>query len=148
MTREGRHMSLKLSPVKRVKYCILKAFANQGYSGVPVNADTYTNYFYIKGTYSGTITLQLVGNSTGTIYASHNVTVASNSSAWTYVDTSFTSTQSPDGSNVWRLLFDSSQVKGSSLWFDLVQLFPTTYHARYNGIRNDVGQFLEAIGGS
>jgi alpha-L-arabinofuranosidase len=92
--------------------------------------------------------LQLVGSSSGTVFASHDVTVASNSSAWTYVDTSYTATQSPDGNNVWQLLFDGSKVAGSALWFDLVQLFPVTYHQRYNGIRNDVGEFLEAIGGS
>lgn len=123
-------------------------FSNSGYAGVPVNAGTYANYFYIKGNYSGTVTLQLVGSTSGTVFASHDVTVSSTSAAWTYVETSFTASQSPDGDNVWQLLFDGSKVAGSSLWFDLVQLFPETYHGRFNGIRNDVGEFLEAIGGS
>ncbi|TVY19987.1 putative alpha-L-arabinofuranosidase A [Lachnellula arida] len=120
-------------------------FSNSGYDGVPVDAGTYANCFYIKGNYSGTVTLQLVGSTSGTVFASHDVTFTS-STAWTYVETGFTA--SPDGRHLWQLLFDGSKVAGSSLWFDLVQLFPETYHGRFNGICNDVGEFLEAIGGS
>jgi alpha-N-arabinofuranosidase len=105
-------------------------FSNAGYNGVPVNADTYANYFFVKGTYSGTVTLQLVGSTSGIVYATHNITVASNSSAFTFVETSFTSNQSPDGNNVWSLTFDAAKVAGSSLNFALPQLFPVTYHAR------------------
>jgi alpha-N-arabinofuranosidase len=65
------------------------------------------------------------------VYASHNVTVTSTSSDFTYVDTSYTSTQAPDGNNVWRLRFEASQVEGGSLWFGLPQLFPVTYFARF-----------------
>lgn len=106
-------------------------FANTGYNGVPVLETTYDNYFWIKGTYSGTVTLQLVGSGSGNVYASHNITVDSNSTAFTYYEASFTSTESPDGSNEWQLLFDATEVAGSSLNFGLVQLFPPTYHNRY-----------------
>ena len=106
-------------------------FSNSGYNGVPVNLDTYANYFWIKGAYSGTVILDLVGGTSGIVYATHNVTVTSVAGSFTYVDTSFSSTQSPDGSNVWRLRFDASQVAGSALNFALVQLFPVTYHARF-----------------
>nr|QEI10540.1 GH51 alpha-L-arabinofuranosidase [Evansstolkia leycettana] len=120
-------------------------FANTGYAGVPVVATTYANYFWMKGKYSGTINLRLVGTSSGIVYASHNITVHSTDSQFTYYDTSFTSSASPDGNNEWQLLFDGSQVAGSSLNFGLVQLFPPTYHSRYNGLRNDVASFLEEI---
>lgn len=120
-------------------------FSNSGYGGVPVNTDTYANYFWMKGTYSGTVTLSLVGASSGIVYASQALTVASTSSSFTYYATEYPVTQSPDGNNVWQLTFDGSKVAGSALWFDLVQLFPVTFHARYNGIRNDVGNFLQAI---
>lgn len=79
------------------------------------------------------------------MYASKNVTVASVAASFTYVDTTFASTQIPDGNNVRQLTFDGSKVAGSSLWFSLPQLFGVTYHARYNGIRMDVGNFLAAI---
>jgi len=105
-------------------------FSNSGYNGVPVNSDTYANYFWIKGTYSGTVTLELVGASSGIVYASKTVTVASNSSSFTYYETTYTSSQSPDGNNVWQLTFNGSEVAGSALYFGLVQLFPVTYHQR------------------
>jgi alpha-N-arabinofuranosidase len=123
-------------------------FSNSGYSGVPVNEDTYQSYFWIKGTYSGTITISLLGSSSGIVYGSSNITVTSTASTFTYVTTTFASSQSPDGDNVWQLTFDGSKVAGGSLWFGLVQLFPVTYHERFNGIRADVGDFLEAIGPS
>lgn len=123
-------------------------FSNSGYSGVPVNADTYQSYFWVKGSYTGTITISLVGSSSGIVYGSSDVTVTSTAAKFTYVTTTFASSQSPDGDNVWQLTFDGGKVVGSSLWFALVQLFPVTYHERFNGIRADVGNLLEAIGPS
>lgn len=103
----------------------------------------------MKGAYSGTITIKLVGAASGIVYATSNITVASSATAFTYYTSTLTSTQSPDGNNLWTLTFDSSKVaSGGSLWFGLVQLFPVTYHARYNGLRNDIATFLSAIGGS
>lgn len=107
-------------------------FANTGYEGVPVTAQTYATYFYVKGTYSGTLEVQLVGTSSGTVYASQSVTVSSTSSSFTYITiTNLVATASPDGNNQYQILFDSSKVQGSSLNFGLPQLFPVTYHARY-----------------
>jgi alpha-L-arabinofuranosidase len=106
-------------------------FANTGYNGVPVFETTYANYFWMKGTYSGIVTLKLVGSESEVVYASQNITVNSNSSAFSYYETSFSSTESPDGNNEWQLLFDASKVAGSSLNFGLVQLFPPTYNNRY-----------------
>lgn len=97
---------------------------------MPVNLDTYANYFWIKGSYSGIITLSLVGSSSGIVYASQNVTVQSTAAEFTYVQITYASTQSPDGDNVWQLTFDGSKVAGGALWFSLVQLFPVTYHER------------------
>jgi alpha-N-arabinofuranosidase len=106
-------------------------FSNSGYGGVEVNLDTYANYFWIKGAYSGIVQLQLVGSTSGIIYAIQNLTITSVTSEFTYIVTKFTSLQSPDRNNVWRLLFDGSQVAGSSLWFSLPRLFGVTYFARF-----------------
>lgn len=65
-----------------------------------------------------------------TTYANATVAVNSNSSAFTYYETSFTSTQSYESDNYWELTFDASKVAGSALNFDLVQLYPTTYQDR------------------
>ena len=104
-------------------------FSNTGYLGVPVNQDIYANSFWIKGNYVGTVTVSLYGPS-GRAYGSKDIIVKSNSSAFTYYETTFTSTQSYESDNAWRLTFDGAQVAGSALNFGLVQLFPTTYHAR------------------
>ncbi|KAK6607674.1 alpha-n-arabinofuranosidase a [Botrytis cinerea] len=120
-------------------------FSNAGYLGVPVNADTYANYFWIKGSYSGSVTLSLVGVASGTVYATKTITVNSVATSFTYYETTYQSTQAPDGNNVWKLTFDGAKVAGSALNFGLPQLFPVTFHKRYNGIRNDVGNFLQAL---
>ncbi|KAJ5692309.1 glycoside hydrolase [Penicillium macrosclerotiorum] len=123
----------------------LVGFANEGYNGVPVLDTTYFNSFYMKGDYSGDVTVRLVGNSTGIVYATQNVTVDSTASKFTLYEISFVSTESPDANNVWQLLFDASQVSGSSLNFGLAQLFPPTYNGRENGLRDDVASFLAEI---
>ncbi|RAH78090.1 glycoside hydrolase [Aspergillus japonicus CBS 114.51] len=120
-------------------------FANTGYNGVPVLDTTYTNSFYIKGAYSGTVNLRLVGTSSGIVYADHNITVKSTTSKFTAYKTTFTSSQSADADNEWQLRFDASKVAGKSLNFGLVQLFPPTYKSRQNGLRNDVASFLAEI---
>ena len=97
---------------------------------MPVNAEKYANYFWMKGDYSGNIILQLVGASSGTVYASKTINVHSASSSFTYYETTYTSTQAPDGNNIWTLTFEGASVAGGALYFDLVQLFPVTYHAR------------------
>lgn len=110
-------------------------FSNSGYLGVPVNDDTYANYFWMKGDYSGSVTLQLVGASSGTVYASNTIRVDSVSTEFTYYQTSYASAQAPDGNNTWTLTFDGASVAGGALYFDLVQLFPVTYHARFASTR-------------
>ena len=88
----------------------------------------------MQGTYSGTVTIGLVGVVDGIVYASSSITVDSIDSTFTEYETTFTSAQAPTGNNTWQLTFDASLVAGSSLWFDLVQLFPTTYFDRFVGL--------------
>ncbi|KAL2008439.1 hypothetical protein VTN00DRAFT_6633 [Thermoascus crustaceus] len=123
-------------------------FLNEGYWGIPVTGDTYSNYFWMKGDYKGTVTLQLVGVSSGTVYASKDLEVASTADNWTYYETSYGTTAAPDGNNVWQLLFDASEVAGSALYFDLVQLFPPTFHDRPNGLRPTIANALVDVQGS
>lgn len=75
------------------------------------------------------MTLSLIGPS-GTVYANKTLAIDSNSSAFTYYETSLTSTQSYESNNVWNLTFDAGKVAGSALNFDLVSLYPTTYKSR------------------
>ncbi|RAL65887.1 hypothetical protein DID88_005550 [Monilinia fructigena] len=121
-------------------------FSNDGYRGIPVNEDTYANYFWIKGAYSGPVKLSLVGIASGTVFANKIINVNSVANNFTYYETKYASSQAPDGNNVWRLTFDGSAVAGGALYFGLPQLFPTTFTIGiYNGIRKDVGEFLQAL---
>ena len=104
-------------------------FLNHGYNGVPVNKDTYFSAFYMKGNYKGDVIISLKGGS-GDAYASQNVTVNSGLGNFTYYELSLEATASPDGNNWWQLEFLADKVAGTSLWFDLIQLYPTTYHSR------------------
>ena len=116
-------------------------FLNHGYNGVPVNKDTYSTAFYVKGKYTGEMTISLQGK-TGTSYGSTSIQVNSNADSFTYYEAKIDATASPDGSNSWQLRFDSEKVTGNALWFDLIQLFPSTYHSRKNGLRPDIADFV------
>lgn len=83
----------------------------------------------MKGAYVGDVVLSLYGPS-GTVYATKTIAINSTASAFTYYETTFTSTQSYESNNLWKLTFDATMVAGSALYFDLVQLFPATYHTR------------------
>ena len=105
-------------------------FSNVGYDGIPVLAQRYVSYFYVKGEYSGALEVQLVGSSSGIVYASQSVMVSSTSSSFTYANVNLQSKASTDGNKQYQILFDASKVHGSSLNFGLPQLFPPTYHSR------------------
>lgn len=94
-----------------------------------MNADTYANYFWVKGNYDGDVTVSLYGPS-GTVYSSKTVHINSNSNTFSYCEATFTSSQSYESNNVWKVTFDASKLAGSSMNFALVQLFAVTYHAR------------------
>lgn len=107
-------------------------FANTGYAGVPVINATYQNSFWMKGEYNGTVTVQLVGSSSGEIFVTHNLSVESSREEFRRFETSFNSTRAAeDGDNEWRLLFDAALTNGSFLNLGLVELFPPTYKGRY-----------------
>ncbi|KAJ5708236.1 hypothetical protein N7488_008037 [Penicillium malachiteum] len=120
-------------------------FANTGYNGVPVSNATYNSSFWMSGTYSGTISLQLIGSHSGIVYADHNLTVESTESNFTQFKTTFNSSASPDGDNEWHLTFDGEKVAGSALNFGYIELFPPTYHGRENGLREDLATVFEKV---
>ncbi|KAJ5733607.1 Arabinosidase A [Penicillium malachiteum] len=121
---------------------------NAGYWGIPVDGSEHQTYFWIKGDISGDITASLVGNGTGTVYGSTSIPVSSNSDNFTYVEVSLSTEKAPDGDVYFELSLDGADVAGSSLYFGLVQLFPTTYKNRYNGLQPRIANVLEAVGAS
>ncbi|KAJ5651778.1 Arabinosidase A [Penicillium longicatenatum] len=118
---------------------------NAGYWGIPVDGSEHQTYFWVKGDLSGDITARLVGNGTGTVYGSTAIPVTSTADSFTYIDASLSTTKAPDGNVYYELSLDASAVAGSSLYFGLVQLFPTTYKNRYNGLQPRIANVLEAV---
>lgn len=139
-------------------------FTNEGYWGIPVDGSTFQNYFWIKGEFSNNVTVRLIGNNTGTEYASTSFTVSSKADEFTHVNVSFPTTKAPDGNVLYELTVDGESIAGNSLYFGLVQLFQETYHSRlvilyfisirdsnsyrYNGLKPQLAKTLESVKGS
>lgn len=105
-------------------------FSNEGYWGVPVKKDTYACYFWVEGAYSGAVTLKLVSAVDGTVFGTKAVMVASVATKWTYYEATFTASAAPNGDNIFVVTVDGAKVAGGSIYFNLFQLFPVTYHKR------------------
>lgn len=103
---------------------------NDGYWGIPVDGSDFQTYFWIKGDLKSSITARLVGNGTGTEYASTTIPISSNSKDFTKFDASFPTKKAPNGDVYFELSLNASEVAGSSIYFGLVELFPQTYKNR------------------
>ncbi|KAE8416094.1 Arabinosidase A [Aspergillus pseudocaelatus] len=123
-------------------------FTNEGYWGVPVDGSEFLNTFWIKGDFSGDITVRLVGNNTGTEYGSTKISPSSNSGNFTQVTAKIPTKKAPDGAVLYELTVDGASIGGSSLNFGLFELFPETYKSRSNGLKPQVAQPLADMKGS
>ena len=121
-------------------------FSNEGYWGIPVDGSEFQSAFWIKGEFSGDITVRLVGNYTGTEYASKTFSQESKADEFTKATVKFPTEKAPDGAVLYEVTVDGSAVQGSSLYFGFVELFPETYKSRCvspswsRGEANCVGQ--------
>lgn len=113
-------------------------FINSGYWGVPVDGSTYSHSIYIRGDYSGDMTFSLIGNSSGTVFGQSTFHVDSVSDSYTLFNATATTTETSETDVSYHLVFDAGLVAGSSLWFALPQLYPTTFNNRYGGMPSAV----------
>jgi alpha-N-arabinofuranosidase len=120
---------------------------NDGFWGIPVRPDTtYTGSFYAKSDSAGLpVTVSLVNDQTGRSAAT--ATVSGLTGEWKqYTFTLQTGTlktgQASASSNNHLLL---TIARPATVWFDLVSLFPPTYHNRPNGNRIDLMEKLAAM---
>lgn len=104
---------------------------NEGYWGIPVDGSEFKSSFWIKGDYSGDITVRLVGNYTGTEYGSATITHTSTADNFTQASVKFPTTKAPDGNVLYELTVDGSVAAGSSLNFGYLTLFGETYKSRF-----------------
>ncbi|KAE8349232.1 Arabinosidase A [Aspergillus coremiiformis] len=122
-------------------------FSNEGYWGIPVDGSEFLNTFWIKGDFSGDITVRLVGSNTGIEYGSTKITQSSHSGNFTKVSATIPTKKAPDGAVLYQLTVDGAAVRGS-LNFGLLELFPQTFKSRPNGLKPQLAQPLDAVKGS
>ncbi|PYI01093.1 Arabinosidase A [Aspergillus sclerotiicarbonarius CBS 121057] len=121
---------------------------NEGYWGIPVDGTESQSSFWIKGDYSGNITIRLVGNYTGIEYGSTTFTHTSTAHNFTQATAKFPTTKAPDGNVLYELTVDGSVAAGSSLNFGYLTLFGETYKSRENGLKPQIAKVLADVKGS
>ncbi len=115
---------------------------NDGFWGIPVRPQmTYTGSFYAKTDSAGVpVTVSIVNDQTGAIAAS--TTVMGLTGAWKQYTFTLRAGQVSTTANNHLLL---TVTRPATIWFDLVSLFPPTYHGRRYGNRIDLMEKLAAM---
>lgn len=117
-------------------------FSNEGFWGIRVQPkETYNASFWAKSNkYTGPLTISLESSS-GQVLA--HATISSISSTFKqYSVTLSPSVTQVSIDNVFVISTSSNTAAGSSIWFDVISLFPPTYKGRKNGLRADIAQIL------
>jgi alpha-N-arabinofuranosidase len=114
--------------------------ANDGYWGIPVQAQTrYTASFYARAAaeFTGEVTVAIEGKDGATVYT--HAAIRHLSADWKkYTVTLKTGAVTPTDQA--RLVLTVN--RPGTVWFNLVSLFPPTWHNRPNGNRVDIMQKL------
>jgi alpha-N-arabinofuranosidase len=115
---------------------------NDGYWGFPVRPLTvYNGSFYAKSDRDGLpVTVSLVNDRTGAIAAS--TTVTGLTGQWKHYTYVLKTAQAPVSADNHLVL---TIPRPATVWFDLVSLFPPTYHDRPYGNRIDIMEKLAAM---
>ena len=115
---------------------------NGGYWGIPVRPHTvYSGSFYAKTDTPGLpVAVSLQNDQTGIVAAS--ATVTGLTGEWKQFTWTLKTGDVPVSSNNHLIL---TIARPATVWFDLVSLFPPTYHARPGGNRTDIMNLLAAM---
>ena len=115
---------------------------NDGYWGIPVRPQTtYSSSFYAKTDNAGTpVTVSVVNDQTGATAAT--ATVTGLTSEWKQYTFTLKTGQVPVSANNHLIL---TIPHPATVWFNLVSLFPPTYHDRTHGNRIDLMEKLAAM---
>ncbi len=115
---------------------------NGGYWGIPVRPNTsYSGSFYAKTDSPGIlVTVTLQNDQTGAVAAS--ATVTGLTGEWKRFTYTLKTGDVPISSNNHLIL---TIVKPATVWFNLISLFPPTYHGRPGGNRVDIMNLLAAM---
>ncbi len=115
---------------------------NDGYWGIPVRPHTvYTGSFYAKTDTPGIpVTVTLQNDQTGIVAASAAVTGLTGE--WKQFTYTLKTGDAPVSSNNHLIL---TIAQPATVWFNLISLFPPTYHGRPDGNRTDIMNLLAAM---
>ena len=115
---------------------------NDGFWGIPVRPrTTYTGSFYAKADSAGVpVSVSLVNNETGAIAAS--ASVRGLTSDWAQYTFTLKTGQVATSANDHLVL---TVPRPATIWFNLVSLFPPTYHDRPHGNRIDLMESMAAM---
>jgi alpha-N-arabinofuranosidase len=115
---------------------------NDGYWGIPVRPHSvYTGSFYAKSDTPGLpVTVTLQNDQTGVVAAA--ATVTGLTGEWKQFTYTLKTGDVPVSSNNHLLL---TIARPATVWFNLISLFPPTYHARPGGNRTDIMNLLAAV---
>jgi alpha-L-arabinofuranosidase len=115
---------------------------NDGYWGIPVRPNSvYAGSFYAKTDSPGLqVRVSLENDQTGVVAASANV--AGLTAEWKQYAYTLKTGNVPVSSNNHLIL---TVTQPATIWFNLVSLFPPTYHNRAGGNRDDIMNLLAAM---
>ena len=115
---------------------------NDGYWGIPVRPHAvYAGSFYAKTDAPGLpVTVTLENDQTGVVAAS--ATVTGLTGEWKQFTYTLKTGDVPVSSNNHLIL---TIARPATVWFNLISLFPPTYHARPGGNRTDIMNLLAAM---
>ncbi|PMD43173.1 glycoside hydrolase family 51 protein [Hyaloscypha variabilis F] len=125
-------------------------FWNEGYWGMNITTATrYAANFYLRGAYKGDILCAFWSNTTNSMLGSTTFTVdQTEADGWVPYAQTFTTTDSAvDEKNTFHLDFDGASTAGTSLRFQMISVFQQTYQNSNNGLRIDLAQAVNEIGG-
>lgn len=121
-------------------------FANSGYWGIDVRKQEYKGSFYVRGEYNGIFTASLQSALTQETFGSVDIKSKSKTNEWIQHEFRLTPTKNaPSSNNTFTITFDPAGVRGGSLDFNLISLFPPTYKGRENGMRVDLAEAFAAL---
>lgn len=120
-----------------------------------VAPQTYNSSFYVQANgyrYNWTIThfdVSLRDNTTGEVFVSDSIPVGSTTRPVPYEYRNYSTqlvntVKASTSNNSLYITMDADELRGQTLYFDLISLFPETYHDRPNGLRKDLAEHLEA----
>jgi alpha-N-arabinofuranosidase len=125
-------------------------FWNEGFWGMNITTTTrYAANFYLRGNYDGEILCAFWSNTTNAMLGNTTFIVSQlESDGWQLHQQTFTTFASaPDGNNTFHLTFDGATTAGTSLRFHMISVFQQTYENSNNGLRIDLAEGVNGIGG-